>query len=93
MTPLWSSCSAQPEVKNVAVSTRTNLRQQLMKQQLAEQDKRFQQVKAEHLNALHVSDAVSMPNSDANASTEVPAQILEVRTNVVGSMASLHWNM
>ena len=83
MTPLCPPCSAQPEVKNVAVSTRTNLRQQLMKQQLAEQDKRFQEIKAERVNALHVSDAVSMPNGDANASTEVPAQILEVRTSVV----------
>ncbi|KAI0237061.1 Microphthalmia-associated transcription factor [Lamellibrachia satsuma] len=70
--------SAQPEVKNVAVSMRTNLRQQLMKQQLAEQDKRFQQ------HQLHaesqVSDAVSMPNCDVSVSTEVPAQILQVKT-------------
>ena len=64
----------------MAVSMRTNLRQQLMKQQLAEQDKRFQQ------HQLHaesqVSDAVSMPNCDVSVSTEVPAQILQVSTDV-----------
>ena len=68
-------CSSQPEVKNVAVSNRTNLRLQLMKQQLAEQEKHHQQ---QHCVVSRVSEAVSMPNCDVTVSTEVPAQILEV---------------
>ena len=59
----------------MAVSNRTNLRLQLMKQQLAEQEKHHQQ---QHCVVSRVSDAVSMPNCDVTVSTEVPAQILEV---------------
>ncbi|XP_046562185.1 microphthalmia-associated transcription factor-like isoform X1 [Haliotis rubra] len=69
------------DIRNASMSNRTNLRLQLMRQQLIEEEKRETVLSSSFKPSSVPSKTIDMPPVSVN-STEVPPQVLRVETNL-----------
>ncbi|XP_023933071.1 transcription factor EC isoform X2 [Lingula anatina] len=76
-----SEKSPPTEVKNAHVSTRANMKQLIMKQQLQDLDRKELQYSQSLPSRSEQSSAINMPDS-GSTTTEVPPQVLQVKTRL-----------